>query len=547
MEKPVIFIVVDSVRSFKTGLDDRDKLDAMIEFGEDSIEFNNAFCSAPSSIMSAASMFTGVTSAYVARNYNDWQFNEESSIISLQSILQKRGYEIFSIDNSKESREMNQSLIMPLKKKYFPKGFSHADFWTNKDMNKILDNLFTIHKPQKKSFFMLWFDCREDPLTSYYIEECINIFKKNNFYNDSIIFLTADHGYPDPRSGLTKKTMKGFGHDMIVTDDNIKIPFYLKYPKAIPRKIDSIISNVDCTPTILELLEIDQSELSELSEGKSLLTTINEETGGTINDRIIRIDTRLFAQNNRVVALRSSRYKFVYYKDQKKYELYDLIKDKYETSPLNLNDKINKEISEKFLAKFENHEKNINKHHEKQIIKNLNKIEKIIKFSNNLFIINKIPKELLKVIVKNLKNMNSQIKIYYPMEFDEKIPGVELYKKNDNNKFHFDYALSIKEKTFFSFTSIDYLKDKSIKYNKILYFDYDMKRYNQFISKWFWPLWKYRLNKNFYKDEPKLILLDMFKILKTIFKKYFRKKEDKFDIYQAKQLRDRALLNEKKK
>ena len=143
--------------------------------------------------------------------------------------------------------------------------------------------------------------------------------------------------------------------------------------------------------------------------------------------------------------------------------------------------------------------------------------------------------------------MNSQIKIYYPMEFDEKIPGVELYKKNDNNKFHFDYALSIKEKTFFSFTSIDYLKDKSIKYKKILYFDYDMKRYNQFISKWFWPLWKYRLNKNFYKDEPKLILIDMFKILKTIFKKYFRKKEDKFDIYQAKQLRDRALLNEKKK
>ena len=73
--------------------------------------------------MSAASMFTGVTSAYVARNYNDWQFNEESSIISLQSILQKRGYEIFSIDNSKESREMNQSLIMPLKKNIFQKDF----------------------------------------------------------------------------------------------------------------------------------------------------------------------------------------------------------------------------------------------------------------------------------------------------------------------------------------------------------------------------------------------------------------------------------------
>lgn len=547
MEKPIIFIIVDSVRSFKTGLDDRDKLDAMDKFGEDSVEFRNAFCSAPSSIMSASSMFTGVTSAYIARNYNDWQFNENSSIISLQSILKNRGYEVFSIDNSKESREMNQALIMPLKKKYFPKGFSHADFWTNRDMNHILDNLFTIHKPQRKSFFMLWFDCREDPLTSHYIDECINIFKKNNFYDDSIIFLTADHGYPDPRSGLTKRTMKGIGHDMILTDDNIKIPFYLKYPKVIPKKIDSIISNVDCTPTILDLLEIDKNELSELSEGKSLLKIIKDEAEGVIDDRIIRIDTRLFAQNNRVVALRSNKYKFVYYKDQKKYELYDLIKDKYETSPLDLYDKKNKEILDKFLLRFNNYEKKINNHHETQIIKNLDKIKKLVKSSDSLFIMSKIPKELLKVIAKNLKVMNSQLRIYYPKIFGDKIPNIELYEKNDNNKYYFDYILSIKEKTFFSFTSFNFLKDKSIKYNKILYFDFNMKRYNQFISKWFWPLWKYRLNKNFYKDEPKLILLDMLKILKTIFKKYFRKKEDKFDVFQAKQLRDRALLNEKKK
>jgi len=127
-DKPVIFIVVDSVRSFKTGLDDRDKLDVMERFSSEAIDFTNAFCSAPSSIMSASSMFTGLISAYISRNYHDWQFTEKSSIISLQSILKSKGYSIFSIDNSKESREMMQSLTLPLKKKYYPKGISHADF-----------------------------------------------------------------------------------------------------------------------------------------------------------------------------------------------------------------------------------------------------------------------------------------------------------------------------------------------------------------------------------------------------------------------------------
>ena len=547
MEKPIIFIVVDSVRSFKTGLDDRDKLDAMIKFGEDSIEFKNAFCSAPSSIMSAASMFTGIPAAYIARNYNDWEFKEGSSIISLQSILKKNGYKIFSIDNSKESREMNQSLILPLRKKYLPKGFSHADYWTNKDLCKILDNLFKVHQPSKKSFFMLWFDCRDDPLTSNYIDECLNIFKKNKFYDDSIIFLTSDHGYPTPKSGLTKETMKGKGHDTIITDDNVQIPFYLKYPNAVPKKIYSLVSNVDCSPTVLDLLNITQSDLSKFSEGKSLLKIINNENEENNDNRIVRIDTRLFSQDNRIVALRSNKYKFVYYLDQKKYELYDLIADKNEISPLKCSDEKNKKILNNFLEKFTEHESKINKHHESQIIKNLIKIKKYIMTSQNLFINNKLPIELLKVIVRNLKNMNPKIRIYYPKAFQDKINDIEYYENNNNQKYYFDYVLFIKEKTFFSFTSIDFLKDRSIKYNKILYFDYDMKKYNRFISKWLWPLWKYRLNKNFYKDEPKLIILDMIRILSMFFDKYFHKKEQKFDIYQSKQLRDRALINEEKR
>ena len=43
MDKPIIFLIIDSVRSFKTGLDDRDRLEVMDNFSKESIEFTNAF------------------------------------------------------------------------------------------------------------------------------------------------------------------------------------------------------------------------------------------------------------------------------------------------------------------------------------------------------------------------------------------------------------------------------------------------------------------------------------------------------------------------
>ena len=74
-----------------------------------------------------------------------------------------------------------------------------------------------------------------------------------------------------------------------------------------------------------------------------------------------------------------------------------------------------------------------------------------------------------------------------------------------------------------------------------------MKEYNRIISKWLWPMWKYRLNRNFYIDEPRLLLIDLIRLAKSFLNKYFRKKEDEFDVLQAKQLRDRVIKNENKR
>ena len=60
-KKNVIMFVVDSARYYSTGgLDDRDKIKIMNDFEKESIHFSTTVSSAPSSIMSCASMLTGL-------------------------------------------------------------------------------------------------------------------------------------------------------------------------------------------------------------------------------------------------------------------------------------------------------------------------------------------------------------------------------------------------------------------------------------------------------------------------------------------------------
>jgi arylsulfatase A-like enzyme len=312
--KNVILIIVDSVRYYRTGVDDRDRLDFMDEFKNDSVEFLNAFTSAPSSVMSAAAMFTGLHSAFVSRNYNDWEF-DSSSITSLQSILKKNGYEIFSVDNSKVGREVKRDLILPINKSWFPKGISHGQFWTNLDVTKILKNILKKRDNNKKAFFMLWYDCRDDPNTSQAVQNAVEAFKEHGIFDNSLVFLTSDHGYPDPRTGLNKNSMRNMRHDMVVTDDNIKIPLFVKGPGIAPGECSSVVSTIDFTPTILDFLGLDFDQgANRILVGRSLKSFLVDKSSDDNlkqNSRLIRTDTRLLLQSGRVTAIRDSKNKLV--------------------------------------------------------------------------------------------------------------------------------------------------------------------------------------------------------------------------------------------
>ena len=185
---------------------------------------------------------------------------------------------------------------------------------------------------------MLWYDCREDPNTSYAVEEAVNAFKKSELFEDSIVILTSDHGYPDPRTGLNKNTMRNLRHDLVVTDDNIKIPLFIKVPNVAPGRRNAPVSTIDFTLTIMDLLDLKRdSRAGKALSGvslKSLLLDPKLDESGVYGDRLIRTDTRLLLQSGRITAIRSSDKKLVLYQDENKTECYDIKRDPEETNPL---------------------------------------------------------------------------------------------------------------------------------------------------------------------------------------------------------------------
>lgn len=539
MSKPIVFIVIDSVRFYKTDVDDRGRLSYMDEFSKYSVEFTNAITSAPSSVMAAATMFTGIESAYLARNYNDWEFDTKN-FISLQNTLKDNGYKIFSIDNSRTGREVTKDLTQPLSKKYFPVGISHSNFWTNIEMISILENIF-LKKPPKKSFFMLWFDCRNDPNTSYCVEKTIQILKKNDFYNNSTIVMTSDHGYPDPSTGLNVNTMRNMRHDMVVTDDNIKVPLLIKTPDNQVGKVKDIVGHVDLMPTILNLVNIDLPK-----KNKSLLNGVDiiKNKEKLDSKRIIRSDTRLLLQKGRITSLRNNILKYVIYHDEKKEELYDLVNDPNELKPILSFENYNIENFKNYLMQSN---LKINTYHNKYINIRIQYLEKVFnKYSKN----NKNYKILLfgkfnyfifaEIITYFKKNSNFKFFILEKTNLLNKFSSVS--KIDTNTIENFNCGLYITEKKHYSFDNPKIFKKYSKKCNKILCADFNLSFYNRFIVRWLNPVLKYRRNFFFYKDEPKLIIYDLIRLLKNFYLVYFRKQITiNPDMLEVKQLRDRAF------
>ena len=332
----IVWILVDSVRSYHSEGDDRSKLPMMDRFEEHSIEFLNAVTSAPSTIMSISAMMSATPSYMIARNYDDFTFDNRY-FISINEILACHGYFTMAFFRHPHPREKFSNMLTPVPRKYWKPELRHGSVWTNTDLHAVIKNALHDRLPQP-AFLFSHFNCRKDPNTSEIVENALNDFIAAGFtYENTIYVLCSDHGYPDPKRGYTPEGIvrMGLTHDMILTDDNIKIPLYIRYPGCRPQKTAKTVSSLDIVPTLLDLAGVPMDKrMADSGYGISLKPLIDGVSEEQSNRRLfVRSDARLMFQTGRVTAIRNDNYKYLRYHDRdegKAEAFFDLENDPWE-------------------------------------------------------------------------------------------------------------------------------------------------------------------------------------------------------------------------
>ena len=236
-------MIVDSVRNYHTDADDRGRIDIIDKLAKKGVEFTTAVTSAPSTVMSTSAMMTSVPAIYQSLIYEG--FNSETrSLNTLQSILQKNGYNVLNTIFFPEGRAYLAPMIGDICEKYWPDHLDRNEFWGNDDINEILEAL--LQDGLTEPFFLyLNYNCRHDPKTSQKVEHGITMLEEKGLLEYTIIVINSDHGYPDPSRNISYTQMRDLGHDLIMTDDNILTPLVFVVPDTSPKVIKEPVSLLD--------------------------------------------------------------------------------------------------------------------------------------------------------------------------------------------------------------------------------------------------------------------------------------------------------------
>ncbi|MEK9750157.1 MAG: sulfatase-like hydrolase/transferase [Flavobacteriaceae bacterium] len=326
INRPDVFIIVtDSARAFfSNSEDDREKP----EFYSSLKDFNycpNAYCSAPSSVMSGATILSAVDSYLISRNYDDFRFNNNLNINCVE-YLSNLGYKTNGFYVARELREkLGKLTSMDLKLKPEGRKFSER-MWTNPDLNKIVDRYLKEQDPETPLFNLIWNNIRHDYSISDNLSDLVQVIKNNNRWDNSIIFFLSDHGYPTKDKGITPEGLKRDNktHDLWLTEDNIRIPFYFKVPGENSTVIDGNVCTTDIFPTIFDELNISIS--NKYSTGVSL-SNKNKERKKELRKRFIRVDSRFIGQPQRKTGIIKNNLKLVYDHDRDVLEYFKIYPD----------------------------------------------------------------------------------------------------------------------------------------------------------------------------------------------------------------------------
>lgn len=366
--KNVIFIVLDAARQEDFGVygSDLDATPNIDELAKESLVFNNAVVTAPYTITSIASLFTGLLpEAHGVRKINQSLPDEFETMAKAfersgyytvalsgtQFLMPKHGLtdefdQVVALRND-NFKEANVTTMDPAKiaegvKAAADSGkpvFMYAHFlpphWPYRPPAPF-DSFYTTGK--KVTMRRAWMiktvlelgiidPDHSDILTyerRYYnnlrygdfvVKQLLDELKANGLYEDSLIIVTADHG-----EALGEH--REFGHNTSVYEEMIRVPLIMRMPGVEQKNVERTVGLIDMFPTFIDMFGLQNEPVA--FQGRSLAPLFS---GGSIAEKDYYY-ARTFHATKLYFMMRGERFKYISedYRDK----LIDLANDQEE-------------------------------------------------------------------------------------------------------------------------------------------------------------------------------------------------------------------------
>jgi len=268
------------------------------QLAERGVKFTNAFCTAPQCSPSRASLFTGRYPHSngvmgLAHSHFGWELHDEER--HLVQILNDAGYFTAGLGILHETHTLDRigfDTILP-----------YNDSWKSDELTSSAVQFIENHAGQESPFYLqvgyvephrrpYGFDAPPDTENGVYIPpylvdeytarqdfahfqgairqvdksigRLVSALDTNGLTEDTLIVFTTDHGIPFPRAKCS------------LTDAGLETALILHYPAAgwVLDDVDSMVSNIDILPTLVELLALD---IPANVEGRSFLLQLRDE------------------------------------------------------------------------------------------------------------------------------------------------------------------------------------------------------------------------------------------------------------------------------
>ncbi len=169
------------------------------------------------------------------------------------------------------------------------------------------------------------------------------------------------------------------------------------------------------------------------------------------------------------------------------------------------------------------------------------------------------PKLIMECFLKSAKGAfpNSKVDVlaskrdcnkYKSVKFDNVYPIKNLNaadaSKSGVIKNKYDIVFYLTENSREAFTDKNVIRMiKGIKRKRSFMLDYNFEIYNRFLAGWIWPIKRYmNRNSQFYKEEPTLLLKDIYFLIKSgIDYKIKKERRNPIKAFEVKQARDKLL------